>query len=157
MKTIIIYSTHNGCTEKCAKNLSQKLNGDISVVNLKNVTPKILNDYDTIIIGGSIRAGKIQSKIKKFCLQQAASLKTKRLGLFLCCMEQGDTAQKQFDDAYPEELRQHAMATGLFGGEFNFDKMNFLEKAIIRKVANVTESVSRISEENITEFAQQMN
>ena len=68
-------------------------------------------------------------------------------------MEEGETAQKQFDEAYPAELRDHATASGFFGGAFNFERMNFLEKAIVKKVAKVSESVSKIRDDNILQFA----
>jgi len=77
----------------------------------------------------------------------------KKLGLFLCCMEEGEKANEQFENAYPENLRKHATATGLFGGEFTFEKMNFLEKSIIKKISKISESVSKINEKAINEFA----
>ena len=82
---------------------------------------------------------------------------TKRVGLFLCCMEEGDNAEKQFSEAFPPELRNHAIATEIFGGEFNFDRMNFIEKMIIKKIAHVDHSVSKIDEEKIVDFVHAMN
>jgi len=157
MKILIIYSTRHGCTEKCVMKLQQSLNRETELVNLKNSTPPDLNDYDAIIIGGSIHAGQIQKRIKKFCHQNLEILKQKKLGLFICCMEEGETAQKQFQNAFPDELISHAIATGIFGGEFNFEKMNFVEKAIIKKIAKVDESVFRIDENRIIEFAREID
>lgn len=153
MKTIIIYASHHGCTGKAAKILAEKLKSDVVVVNLKDNKNPDLKDFDNVIIGGSIHAGRIQDKVKNFCLKNLAVLKEKRLGLFLCCMEEGEKAQKQFNEAYPAELRGHASITGLFGGEFNFDRMNFLERAIVKKVAGITSSVSKIKEDEIHRFA----
>ena len=95
----------------------------------------------------------MQKGIKKFCQKNFNMLLKKRLGLFLCCMEEGETAQKQFDEAYSEELRNHVAAAGLFGGEFDFNKMNFFERAIVKKVANISENVSKLKEETIHQFA----
>ena len=67
-------------------------------------------------------------------------------------MEEGDTARKQMEDNLPEDLRAHASALGLFGGEFDFEKMNFLEKAIVKKVAGVEKTVSRIDTEAVKTF-----
>lgn len=156
MKTIIIYMTSHGCAEKSAGVLKERLGSDVDVCNLKKDTPPDLGIYDTVIIGGSIHAGRVQGKLKKFCAAQAEILEKKRLGLYLCCMETGEKAQKQFDDAYPEGLRKKAIACGLFGGEFNFDKMNFIEKVIVKKVANVTESVSHFHMQAVEDFAKKM-
>lgn len=78
----------------------------------------------------------------------------KTLGLFLCCLFEGDVALKQFEDAFPENLRNKAIAHGLFGGELDFSKMNIIEKAIVKKVANVDDSVSKINYSNIKGFAE---
>ncbi|MGE5340222.1 MAG: flavodoxin domain-containing protein [Candidatus Omnitrophota bacterium] len=157
MRTLIVYMTTHGATEKTAEILKSKLKGDVSLVNLKKNKPKDLSGFDTIVIGGSIHIGKIQKGITTFISRHLDTLKQKKLGLFVCCMAEGDEAQKEFDAAFPEELRAHATATGFFGGEFNFEKMNFIYRAMIRKVAKVNESVSKLKEENISRFADALN
>ncbi len=67
-------------------------------------------------------------------------------------MEQGDKAKKEFEQAYNHELIEHACATGIFGGEFDFERMNFIEKLIVKKVSKIKESVSRIDKKVISEF-----
>lgn len=153
MKTLIVYKTRHGCTDKCVQKLKRHLNGEVDVVNLKSAGSPALSDYGTVLIGGSIHVGQVQKKIKAFCLDHEVELKQKTLGLFLCCMEEGEKAQKQFDAAFSEGLRAHAAAQGLFGGEFDFDRMNFLERKIVKKVAGIKASISRISEEAIDRFA----
>jgi menaquinone-dependent protoporphyrinogen oxidase len=157
MSTLIAYVTTHGCTEKAAQMLKEQLKDDVTLVNLKKNSRPDLSTFDTIIIGGSIHAGQIQGRVKRFCQDHLETLKQKRLGLFLCCMEEGDTAQKQFDEAFPAELRTHASVTGLFGGEFDFDKMNFFYRAIIKKMAGTTESISKIKKDNIHQFAATLN
>jgi len=153
-KTLIVYASKHGCTEKCATLLKSNLSGEVDLHSIKDkVSTEI---YDTVVIGGSIHAGRIQKSVKDFCVRHHDLLIARRLGLFICCMEEGEKAQKQFDDAYPESLRQHAKATGLFGGAFDFDRMNFIEKKIIKKVAGVTGSISKISETEIQAFAKRM-
>jgi len=156
MKTLIIYTTQHGCTEECATKLQHQLNSNAELINIKKQKPGNLDDHQTIIVGGSIHAGQIQRKIKKFCQENLDTLKQKKLGLFLCCMEEGEKAQQQFQDAFPPELIQRATATGIFGGEFNFEKMNFIEKAIIKKIAKIEKSVSKIDEKSILEFAEKI-
>jgi len=157
MSTLIVYITRHGCTEKAAEKLENSLDDDVTIVNLKKNSKPDLSSFDTIIIGGSIHAGQIQKKIKKFCRENLSTLLQKRLGLYLCCMEEGDTAQKQFEEAYPAELRNHAAAAGLFGGEFDFNKMNFLERSIVKKVANIIESVSKLRADQIHQFVATLN
>ncbi len=155
-KFLIVYATQHGCTEKCAMKLRQQLNGDVELINLKQRKPDALESYETIIIAGSIHAGQIQKQVKKFCEEHLDELLKVELGLFLCCMYDGEIAQQQFQNAFPKQLIAHAKATGIFGGEFDFEKMNFFEKAIIKKIAKVEQSISKIDEQSIQSFSRKI-
>lgn len=157
MKTLIAYSTTHGCTEKTAVELKKQLEGEVELINLKNNPNPDLQNFDRIIIGGSIHAGQIQKRVKEFCSKNLELLKLKELGLFICCMEQGETGQKQLLDAYPEELHQIAKSAAVFGGEFDFRKMNFLEKLVVKKVAKVKESTSKVDHQAIHNFSKKMD
>ncbi|MEN8117436.1 MAG: flavodoxin domain-containing protein, partial [Bacteroidota bacterium] len=110
-----------------------------------------------VIIGGSIHAGQIQKRIKEFSIKNLDELQTKELGLFICCMEEGEKAHTQLMEAYPEELHNHAKAATYFGGEFDFEKMNFFQRMIIKKVAHVENNVSKIDHEAIKKFSRKMD
>ena len=157
MKTAIIFATKHGSTDKCAHTLANELEPYTKVINLENKDPFKINEFETIIIGGSIHAGMINKKIKSFVNKNQEILSEKKLGLFLCCMFEGEKAFEQFQKAFPEKLRNKAVAHGYFGGEFDFDKMNLFEKAIVKKVANVEQSISRINYSNIKAFAKKIS
>ncbi len=156
MKAAIFYASSHGTTEKTAQMLNEKLGNKAEIINIRKTRQPDFDSYDTVIIGGSIHAGRVQSSVRKFLEKNQDALMKKKLGLFLCCMETGDGAMKQFENAYPEELRKHAGAVGLFGGEFLMDKMNFVQRAIVKKVSGQETSVSKINEEAITEFAKKI-
>ncbi len=156
MKTIILFATSHGCTERVVEELAQKLSGEIETVNLnENPSPSVAG-FDRIIIGGSIHAGQIQKKVRHFCLTRLDALRSKEIGLFICCMYEPETACEELRNAFPEELHQMAKTEAIFGGEFNFSKMNFVEKILVRKIAHVKESVSKIDHESIERFATRM-
>ena len=159
MNTLIAYATQYGCTEKCANILSANLrdddNSSVLVVDLGSKQKIALSDYDTVIIGGPITAGKINSKVKKFCAGNLPELLKKKIGLFICGAA-AEQAQKELADNFPQELLNAAAAKGYFGYEFNFEKMNFAMRAIIKKISKVDKSVSNILEDNIKEFAASM-
>ena len=156
MKTAIIYATKHGCTDKCAHTLANQLDITTKLVNVETDKITNLNDFGTIIIGSSVHAGMINKKIKSFIDQNLDILLQKKLGLFLCCMFDGEKALEQFQNAFPESIRNKATAHGLFGGELNFEKMNLFEKAIVKKVANIDESLSNINYSNINSFAKKI-
>ena len=157
MKTLVVYATTHGCTRKYATKLSECLHGEVTVANLKKDKVPDPAGFDAVVVGGSIHAGRVQGAVRSFCQRHAAVLMTKTLGLFLSCMEEGEKAQAQFKAAFPAELQEKAAAKGVFGGEFDLEKMGWLSKAIVRKVAKVDKSVSRFDESALIDFAQKMN
>jgi menaquinone-dependent protoporphyrinogen oxidase len=156
MKTAIIYATKHGCTDKCAQTLANELDINTKLFNLETKNKIDFASFETLIIGGSIHAGMINKKLKSFIDKNLNTLLEKKIGLFLCCMYEGDKALEQFQNAFPETLRNKAQAHGLFGGELDLEKMTFLEKAIIKKIANVEKSVSNINYSNIKSFVKKI-
>ena len=136
--------------------LKELLKNEVTLLNIKKTNKIDLNKFDVIIIGGSIHAGNIQSAIKKYCQNNIDILLHKKLGLFVCCMEKDEKAHQQFQNAYPKVLIDHAAATSIFGGEFNFERMNFLEGFIIKKIAKTDKSISNILKNNIKEFSEKI-
>ncbi len=157
MNTLIVYSTKYGCTEKCAELLSKKLIGKVDIINLKKVSYIDISKYEKIIIGGSIYIGKIQKEVTEFCSKNLDKLKEKRIGLFICGMQEGEIINNEFNQNFNSEIIKITDAKEHFGGEFNFNKMNFMEKIIVKKISKVTSSKSNILEDNIRKFAQVMN
>jgi menaquinone-dependent protoporphyrinogen oxidase len=151
MSTIIIYASSHGAAEESAAFLKERLD-DVELSNIKENMQIDIAPFDTVVVGGSIHAGQIQRSIRRFVTQNQDALLQKRLGLYLCCMYEGERAIRQLETAYPEVLRRHASAVGLFGGRFDFDKMNVIERAIVKKVAGVTESVSKMNREAMVSF-----
>lgn len=157
MNTLIVYASKYGCTEKCAGLISKELTGNVEVINLKKVKDIDLSKYEKIIIGGSIYIGKIRKEVTEFCTKNLNELKEKRIGLFFCGMQEGDSIKTQFEQSFNSDLLKIAKAKECLGGEFHIDKMNFMEKLIIKKVANVTSNTSNILVGNIQKLAQAMN
>lgn len=156
MKTAIIFKTKHGTTEKVAYMLAKDLSSDgseVRVIDLAKTRQPHLVSYERIIIGGSIHVGKIQREIRTFCERHTDVLRTKKLGLYICCMETDDKKrQKEFEDAFPENLKKHASAKAIMGGEFLLEKMNFIERLVVRKVAHTRESVHDIDTEAVEKF-----
>lgn len=152
MKSAIIYATKYGCVEKAAKILQSKLNGKVSLFNITKETVPNLEDYDNVILGGSIYVGKIQKVLTNYLNSNLPSLLHKRVGLFICAGQPEPIRTKELQEAFPVELFNHATVKEVFGYEYNFDKLNFLDKLIVRKVAGVTESCYALSSEKIQNF-----
>ena len=153
MNTLILYASNHGTTEKIAARISRLIGfNKCKTVNINEMAPPPLDDFDSVIIGGSIHFGKVQRKIRKYCENNIEDLLTKKLGLFICYMDKTHEVDEYFN-SYPIDLIEHAHAEGYFGGAFDFEKLNFIERFIVRKNLGQKESISRINSQSINHFA----
>lgn len=153
MKTLIAYCSRHGSAEKIAHLLFTEIDhGTIRLLDLgQEAFPNDLQDFDQVIIGGSIHYGQIQPVVQRFCQQFHQELMQKKLGLYMCYMLD-DQAEEEFNNAYPESLRNHALALGYFGGELLIDKMNFIEKFVVRRIMKESEPVFHLDEVEVDSF-----
>jgi len=156
MKTLIVYASKYGFTRDCVNLLKDKLQGEVTAMDINQVTSQLdLSEFETIIIGGSIYVGKISKKLREFCEKNLEILNQKKIGLFLCCALTENEAQF-FSDNFPAALLESAKAKKTFGSDARLEKMNFLDKTIIKAVTKGDFSSFKISEENIDAFAREM-
>ena len=155
MKTLIAYSTTLGCTEQCASKLKEDLGETVEMTRISRRRKYNLEKYDTIIIGGSIHEGMIQHSVRRFCDTYLPELLTKNIGLFVCCMDPDSNEKELIKNSFPEKLLEHSLASGFFGGELNFKKMNLLQKIMTRKAARLQKE-PEIDFTKILVFAEQM-
>lgn len=157
MKTLIVYDSSHGCPEKIAAKMKEDLGEQTMLINLKKDPSPSITGFQRIIIGGSIHAGQIQKRVTSFYSGNMEELKKKELGLFICCMEEGEAASKQLIDAFPEELRIAAKSTAIFSGRFGFGRMNFLKKLIVGKGSGVRQNNSKADFEAVQKFSRRMD
>ena len=67
MKLLIAYTSKNGVAKKCAEMLGEELPNTIKydLVDLLE-KPPVLDDYDAVVLGGSIHMETLHKKLKKF-------------------------------------------------------------------------------------------
>jgi len=152
MKTILIYASIHGTTEKVAHYIAKYL-ADVTVVRLSNSSDISISEYDRVILGGSIHMGNVQSAIKTFCAKHRRELLSKPVALFVCGMEK--EVQKQEEElrkAFPDDINKHALTKAFVGGEFLFEKMSFIQRMIIKKIAHTDQSQSAINYDELDRF-----
>jgi len=155
MKTAIIYSSKYGTTENVANSIAEKLKdtNEVELFSLKKNPNPDISGFETVILGSSIYAGQASKKMKAFCKANESVLLQKKTGLFVCGMHHDKEQQeKELQDAYPEALQKNAAAVGFMGGAYLFERMNFFERMIIKKIAKTTTSVQRIDWEAVDSF-----
>lgn len=144
MKTVIIYSTTQGTTEKVVNYIAAKLSdSDVDIIKLQKRKKNIdFSKYDRVILGGSIYLGDIQPVMTKFCNDNFDVLLTKTLGIFACGIERELIRQdEELEMAFPKKLYKHAVATAFVGGEIVFEKLNPTQKFISKNMFKINDSV----------------
>lgn len=155
MKPVIVYSTKYGSVEKAARKLKAMLNGEVEIFNVRS-NPDI-DEYDTVILAGSIYAGNIQKEMRTFLKVKLTALKEKRIGLFICAgTPKDEVAASYLKKCFPSGLYEKAIAKACFGYEYDLEKFSFFDRLIVR-IVGVRKSDSLFYDEKIREFANLMN
>lgn len=156
MKTAIVYYSKHGTTEQAAHLVGEKLDNEVDYISLKECPEFDIRIYDGIILGTSIYAGTPSRIVTRFCNKNRPLLEQKVIGLFICCMNK-EQETEEMEKAFPVYLQRLAIPKAIVGGEFQFDKMNFIERFLTKKIAKVNFSVSRLRYDAIREFADRIN
>lgn len=155
MKTLIIYASKTGTTEKCAKNIESKLE-DAITVNIHDKNEDITK-YDLIIIGTPIRMGMIDKNMKKFLSSNKEYLKSKNTAYFICCGF-NENWKKYYEQNISKDLLQKAIIYDTFGGELDIEKQKSFDKFIIKMVSKTLDGNKEIKilDENINKFVRRL-
>jgi len=126
MSTLIVYGSRYGCSRECAELIREKLGDDEFVIftRIDCQEPPTVSDYDRIIIGGSIRYGKIQRKLRRFIETYRPLLLEREIGLYLCCLSRGEDARKLLDRSFPHDVIAHAKAVCFPGGSASLEDVH---------------------------------
>jgi menaquinone-dependent protoporphyrinogen oxidase len=156
MKVSILYSTKYGFTERAARQIAARIRGEIVMVNLDRDRRPDLSSPDVILVGGPIYGGKIRRRISAFCVARMEELLLKKVGLFICCLSTGETAEALLASSFPDRLYAHASVRGILGGELHKGSLSAFDRLLVRSL-NVTEDVSRVDEGAIGEMSRAVN
>ena len=128
MKTLILYYSKTGFTQRYAQWLAQDL-GALGVPFEKRKTVDFA-PYDTVVFGGRLQAGVIGGA--KWFFRQEEKLRGKRLALFFTGAMPPDPAgiQKAVEQNVPPEMRERVPAFYLWGG-LNYEKMGLVDRVLM--------------------------
>ena len=90
MKTAVIYASKTGTAKKLAEHISAGISADL--YNVKDGVPD-LGQYDRLVLGSGVYAGKISKHMRKFI--ESNDLSSKNVELFVCCKFSGEKAEDQ--------------------------------------------------------------
>ena len=158
MKTAIIYASNYGTSEKVANMIKDKINGEVEVVNVMEWKLLNLKEIDKVVIGTGIKAGQAPKTLKDWIEKNLSYLKDKKLYFYMCAgMEDEKKLEQQWNANFPKELLDKVLYKSYCGYEYDFDKMNFFEKIIIKMLTKKKESESKIKKEEIEKLVVEIN
>jgi menaquinone-dependent protoporphyrinogen IX oxidase len=137
-KTLIIYFSKYGTTKKYSEWIAEELAGDICSVN--DFRQNILNNYDTIILGNSLYAGKIEGL--NIFMKNYETLKNKKLILFTCGLadyskeENINSIYRRIKNELPEEIIEKIKIFYLRGG-INYKMLTLKHKIMMWMVKKI--------------------
>jgi len=154
MKTLIVYATKYGATQKISEGIASRI--DSAELHDINSNAKVsLADYDCVIIGSPLTAGMIRKEIKEFAGKNINELKSKRLGIFVSGLQESGEAE-YLRKNFPPDLLAAAKAKAFLGGIFDPEKCGRLARIAIKAASKLDKYTSTIDEEKIDRFTRQL-
>lgn len=138
MKGLVTYATMAGSTADVASIIGTRLTQKGHQVEvLKAGEVKSVDEFDFVIAGTGVRAGKIYRPFDVFVQKFGDKLKTKSNALFVVCLTMKEDTCENHEEAkkYVEkQMSVNPVDVGTFAGVMDFRKIGFLFAAIIRKM-----------------------
>ena len=136
MKTLIVYKTKTGFTERYANWLKEETLFDC--VSIKKVTKEMLSSFDTVIFGGGIYAGQI-SGLKK--IKQLIGGKTKLIVFATGATPAEDI--KQLDATFKFNFTEEEIKSiphFYFPTGLDYDRMSFGNRILMKLFSKMLDS-----------------
>ena len=150
-KTLVLYFSKYGTTKEYAEWIAEELNGDIYSIN--NFNNDILNNYDIIILGSALYAGKIIGK--DIFIKNYEILKNKKLVLFTCGLADYDKTENinsvynRLKKEFPEKIIENIKIFYLRGG-INYKELTLKHRIMMwmMKKMILRNGIEKLSEED---------
>lgn len=135
MKILAVYATKTMTCEKCLCELEKCLpQGEITRANITNGSCAYdLKDFDFVLIGSSIRMGRINRRVKNYIKDHMNELSGTNYALFLC-LGFVDLFDEYARKNFPGKVMDDARAVACFGGEMDLSRQKGIDKLIIKIV-----------------------
>lgn len=163
MDSLVIYGGKYGTTEACARKVAEQLDGAVVVSAAKDCSVENLEAAKRVIVGTSIYAGSLNKEVADLLLKKRELLLQKDFAFFVCGMRSYEESMDFIRESFDPELLRHAQAYAFVGGQYQFDKMNFFEKQVIKMVTKKEgnpvsgkENISSLSDERLATFISQL-
>lgn len=165
MKTIILYSSRDGQTQKIANFIAEKLDGDVEV---RSILDTFSLDADRIIIGASIRYGHFDKALYKFIEKHTALLNAKPTAFFgvnLTARKEGKNTPETnvYVRKFLARIQWRPTLTAVLAGALFYPRYNWFDRMMIQFIMKITggetdptKEIEYTDWEKVTEFAEKL-
>jgi menaquinone-dependent protoporphyrinogen oxidase len=138
MSILIAYASKSGAARESAELLAARI-PDAKLCDLATDAVDLAN-YDTVILGSGVRAGRIYKPLRVFMEKNSESLASKKLALFLC-NSLADSFMEFVDKNFPPELVNQAVCVTSFGGRMPFRAAKSADWLLIENLDEMVKAV----------------
>lgn len=146
MKALLLYSTREGQTKKIMHHIAQQLQGyECQFVDLHECQTMDLTQYDKVLIGASIRYGKLNAKLYQFIDAHIKQLEQVKAA-FYCVnltarkVDQGkDTPEGSvYIKTFLKKSPWQPSLIGVFAGALYYPRYRPIDRMMIRFIMKLT-------------------
>ncbi len=168
MKALLLYSSREGQTVKITHTIAGHLDGyECDIVNLHDDDAVDLNRYDKVLVGASIRYGRLNKKLYQFISRHLGQLQQSKAAFFCVNLtarkeDQGkDTPEGSvYIQTFLKKSPWQPELIGVFAGALYYPRYRFIDKMMIRLIMTLTggetdtsKEVEYTNWEKVTQFA----
>ena len=149
MQNLIIYSTTDGQTISIAEKIGEVLENSI-VISVTDAESLNLNDFETIVIGASIRYGKHKPEVYKFIKDNLGILDAKKNAFFSVNVvarkpEKNTPDTNPYMQKFLELSKWSPKSLSVFAGKIDYPQYRFVDKQMIRFIMWMTKGPTDIN------------
>jgi menaquinone-dependent protoporphyrinogen oxidase len=138
-KILIAYGTTEGHTARIAEYIADMIRGqghEAAAVNLKRSPDPQLDNYDAVIVGGSIHMGKHDAHVRDFVRRNRVALERLPSAFFSVSLAaHGDMENaRAYVKNFEQETGWHPARVGFFGGALLYRQYGFLKRLMMKKI-----------------------
>ena len=135
MKVLIIYTSRGGASRSCVEMLKEKIEDscEVTLCDAREVEAlPTLDTCDVLVIGGSVRYGQIDKKLKAYLKVNADKINAKPCAFFFCCGFPSEL-DDYIDTQLPKKI-EFSLGIYCFGGELKPQKLKGMDKIIVKMI-----------------------
>ncbi|MDB4244617.1 menaquinone-dependent protoporphyrinogen IX dehydrogenase [Gammaproteobacteria bacterium] len=149
MHNLIIYSTTDGQTVSIAERIGRVLENS-KVISIADAKTLNLNDFETIVVGASIRYGKHKPEVYKFIKDNLEVLDVKKNAFFSVNVvarkpEKNTPDTNPYMQKFLELSKWSPKNLSVFAGKIDYPQYKFVDKQMIRFIMWMTKGPTDIN------------